>query len=210
LGLTELHNPTSQSAQLLRWWYQHQTQWLTGEADAIRNGLLQDLFAIRRQMELVNGEECAGLATVEQLYGALEQLGDRLSSPYLEESLPLALQHVLNDWPAKVTLKVELPTRWSPEPPETVSLLISVIDYLGQTLATLPTPTQSCMVQMADSEGAKRLTLRVSDNRDLPSSLIDLCKTEDWSNYLATFEVLTRGKASFTCDRTAVVWQLVW
>ncbi|MEA5448558.1 hypothetical protein VB780_08285 [Leptolyngbya sp. CCNP1308] len=208
--MTELPNPTSQSAQLLRWWHQHQTQWLIDEADTIRNGLLQDLFAIRRQMELVAGEECAGLATVEQLYGALEQLCDRLSSPYLEESLPLALQHGLNDWPAQVILKVELPTHWSPEPIETVSLLISMIDYLGQTLATLPTPPQSCMVQMAESGGAKRLTLTISDHLDLPSSSIDLCQTEDWSNYLATFEVLTRGKAGCTCDRTAVVLQLVW
>ncbi|MGB5975740.1 MAG: hypothetical protein WBG38_20610, partial [Nodosilinea sp.] len=89
-------SPPTHPEQLLRWWHRHQTRWLTGEADTIRNGLLQDLFAIRRQIELVTDDETAGLATVEQLYDALEQLGNRLSSPYLEESLPLALQHALN------------------------------------------------------------------------------------------------------------------
>ena len=208
--MTKLPNIHAQPEQLLRWWHQHQTQWLTGEADAIRNGLLQDLFAIRRQLELVTAGESAGLATVEQLYGALERLGDRLSSPYLEESLPLALQHALNDWPAQLHLKVELPTRWSPEPIETVSLLISIIDHLGQTLATLSKLPQDCKVQLVDDRGTKRLTLHIRNDRDLPLSLTDLCQAEDWLNHLATFEVLTGGKAGCTCDRTAMVWQLVW
>jgi len=209
-GLTKLSNIPTHPEQLLRWWHQHQTQWLTDEADAIRNGLLQDLFAIRRQLELVTGGESAGLATVEQLYGALERLGDQLSSPYLKESLPLALQHALNAWPPKVNLKVDLPTHWSAEPIETVSLLISIIDHVGQTLAASSILPQGCKVQLADDGGAKRLTLNVSSDRDLPSALTDLCKAEDWLNHLATFEVLTQGKASCNCDRTALVWQLVW
>ncbi|MGB5973035.1 MAG: hypothetical protein WBG38_06940, partial [Nodosilinea sp.] len=113
-------------------------------------------------------------------------------------------------WPAQLALEANLPTRWSPEPIETVSLLLSTVDHLGQTLAALPTLLQDCRVKLSDDGETKQLILHLSDERDLPSSVMDLCKANDWLNHLATFEVLTGGQSVCTCDRANMTWRLVW
>ncbi|HEY9734711.1 MAG TPA: hypothetical protein V6D06_00460, partial [Trichocoleus sp.] len=109
---------------LLRWWYQQQTRLLIDEADTIRNGVLQDVFALRRHLELLcqdalepNAcEPC--LQDVERIYKALQSLSDRISSPYLEDSLPLAIQHFLQPWRPRLPLQVELHDPWEIEPAE--------------------------------------------------------------------------------------------
>ena len=206
--LTELVNPVINSEQLLRWWHRHQARWLTAEADAIRNGLLQDLFAVRRRLELTIGEDDNSLAMVERLYGALESLGNRLSSPYLQESLPLALQHALSDWPPQIPLSAELPARWSPEPMENITLLLSVVEHLRQTLAVLPSVPQACALSLVEGPGAKQLTIHMTLDR--PSSLMAICESEDWAYHLTTFEILTGGKAGCTHQGADILWQFVW
>jgi hypothetical protein len=205
--LTELFDPVTDSEQLLRWWHQHQTQWLASEADAVRNGLLQDLFAIRRRLELMANDDTHALATVEHLYNALENLGDRLSSPYLGESLPLALQHALNSWPPELDLQVSLPSRWPDEPIEYVTLVLSVVEHVRQTLVALPAWPQSCTVTLAAAQGGKQLTILLRPTLPLRS---EGCRTADWAYHLSTFEAITGGQARCTHADSTVLWQLTW
>jgi hypothetical protein len=199
-------DPATDSKQLLRWWHRHQAQWLTSEADAVRNGLLQDLFAVRRQLEIGAGENA--LATVEHLYDALENLGDRLSSPYVQESLPLALQHALSGWPPELALEARLPDRWPDEPMEYVTLVLSVIEHVRQTLTALPISPQSCTVEMAEGQGHKQLTVQL----DLPalSPQGEGCGSVDWGYHLSTFEAITGGQASCVYEGRTINWQLIW
>lgn len=206
--LTELFDPVKDSDQLLRWWHQHQTQWLASEADAVRNGLLQDLFAVRRQLELMAGEDIHALATVEHLYAALENLGDRLSSPYVQESLPLALQHALKSWPLELALEVRLPNRWPDEPMEYVTLVLSVVEHVRQTLVALPTQPQTCTLELAEGKECKQLTLQLSV-QTLPSAL-EGGRSADWAYHLSTFEAITGGQARCTHAGHTVLWQLTW
>lgn len=206
--LTELFNPVTDSEQLLCWWHQHQTQWLASEADAVRNGLLQELFAVRRQLELMAGGDSHALATVERLYSALENLGDRLSSPYLQESLPLAMQHALKGWPAELTLDVRLPNRWPMEPMEYVALVLSILEHLRQTLVALPDLPQACRVELAEGQGSKHLTVRL-DLQALPAA-VERCSSADWAYHLSTFEAITGGRAHCIQKSRTILWQLTW
>lgn len=196
------------SKQLLRWWHQHQTRWLASEADAVRNALLQDMFAVRRQLELMAGEDIHALATVEHLYAALENLGDRLSSPYVQESLPLAVQHALKSWPSELTLEVKLPKHWPDEPMEYTTLLLSVLEHLRQSLVALPNLPQACTVDLAEEQGRKCLAVQLNLH-GLPLA-VEHCKSADWVYHLSTFEAITGGQARCTYAGHVVLWQLTW
>lgn len=206
--MTQLSHPITDPAQLLRWWHRHQTRWLTCEADRIRNGLLQDLFAVRRQFELQGGEN--GLSTVEHLYADLDALGNRLSSPYAQESLPLAIQHALQDWPPALALKLDLPTNWSNEPTEHISLLLLGLNHLRHTLlgqASLPQLSHICLVEQV---AGKQLTLDLTYGEEVPPGLLTLWESEDWLYPVATFEVLSQGQVSCCYGPTTLEWIFVW
>ncbi|MBD2108785.1 hypothetical protein [Nodosilinea sp. FACHB-13] len=206
--MTKLVKPVIDSAWLLRWWYRHQAQWLNREADAIRNGLLQDLFAVRRQLELLPGD--GGLAAVEHLYQSLETLGNRLSSPYLHDSLTLAIQQTLLDWPPQVATRAELPTQWPTEPVEHTMLLLSVLKHLGQALAAQPSLPQGCVVSLAEYSDGKRLTVSVNYEIAVPLALLDLNQSETWMAYLTTFGLFSHGQASSTHETATLRWIFDW
>ncbi|MFH7243976.1 MAG: hypothetical protein ACHWZW_14125 [Spirulina sp.] len=206
--MTEQWRSATDSAQLLRWWHQHQARWLVGEADAVRNGILQDLFAVRRQLEMMAGDDAQALATIEHLYSALENLGDRLSSPYLFESLPLALQHALKQWPADLALEVKLPSQWPKEPMERVTLVLSVVDHIQQTLAALSTQPQTGTVELAETQGHRQLTIAI--HLKPLSQAIEGEQSLDWAYHLSTFEAITGGQAHCTHTGSSVTWQLTW
>ena len=106
-----------------QWWYDKQLKQLDCEASRIRDGLLQQSFIMRRSLELslLNRKEFSSpifqewLTKLENLHSSLKELSDRLSPPYLEESLPLAIQYVVQKWQIQQPLfqfKLQLPSNW--------------------------------------------------------------------------------------------------
>lgn len=106
-----------------QWWSQQRTRQLEQKAEEIREGLLQELFSCRRSLELhvrahqgvsiENLEHC--LSKLADLHYAVERLSYDLSPPYLEESLPLAVQHLLEQWReqrSKLSVELDLPSFW--------------------------------------------------------------------------------------------------
>ncbi|MFQ4138729.1 hypothetical protein PGN35_020685 [Nodosilinea sp. PGN35] len=206
--MTKLVKPVIDQVWLLRWWHRHQAQRLNREADAIRNGLLQDLFAVRRQLELLPGS--GGLAAVEHLYQALDALGNRLSSPYLHDSLPLAIQQALADWPPQVPTRAELPSHWPAEPVEHTLLLLAVLNHLGQALAAQPSLPQVCAVSLTAGSDGQRLTIAANYASAVPPALLELDQSEAWRAYLATFDLFSQGRASSAHGATTLRWAFVW
>jgi hypothetical protein len=104
----------------LQWW---QDCWLKDaaqQAEKLRDGTLQELLALRRNVELSlltglspsSSEMAVWLAKLELLYQNLDRLGDRLNPPYLEDDLDLALQHLIGPWidrHPEITLSVQYP-----------------------------------------------------------------------------------------------------
>ncbi|MEA5464068.1 hypothetical protein [Leptothoe sp. PORK10 BA2] len=202
--------PLTDLEQLVHWWHRHQAEWLANEADGIRNGLLQDLFAIRRQLELTPDKEHNSLALVEGLYHELEALGNRLSSPYLHDSLPLAIQDALQQWPADLALSLSIPPHWPREPLEYVALLQSMIEHLRQMLIALPSKPQLLTLSLAEGHAGKQLSLQIDDDTATIPSLIAYFEAADWAYHLNTFEILTGGKVSLSCTGNTILWQLTW
>lgn len=82
----------------VRDWYEQKSMWLAHEANVVRNNSLQELFVIRRNLELVTTqrsgidlEQCqTWLQQLESLQNSLNNFIEHLVPPFLEESLPLA------------------------------------------------------------------------------------------------------------------------
>lgn len=206
---------------LVRWCYRHQAQTLHNEAETIRNGILQDLFALRRKLELtcplVGGEACTEepcLEDIEQIYTALETLSDRLSSPYLQDSLPLAIQHALHPWQTAVSLTLDLPSTWAVEPPEHVTLILSLLRYCLAALAAVPA---HCLISLDTEDQMRCLTLQATYDPDLPppfplieTATPDASQADDLPHLLQAFQVVSGGKATWEQQPGETCWQLCW
>lgn len=200
-------NPvTANPTELLRWWHHYQAEQLNQEADRIRNGLLQEVVALRRQVELTcpghNADCDAHLSSLSQLYTSLEQLSDRLGSPYLHDSLPLAIQHALVPWQAQ--LRLHLPPTWPPEPMEITRLVIALVQHLlGDPLANrrpngaLP-PAQLSLQQQQQQ---RQLTL------EFPATVPP---GPHLSPLLATFELISGGEYAQNVTASTQRWVLHW
>ncbi|MEO1351463.1 MAG: hypothetical protein AAFW84_22095 [Cyanobacteria bacterium J06635_15] len=111
-----------QQQRTLQWFYTRQSQQLAAQSEKIRDQLLQQAFALRRSVELCSIDVAkdtdkqleTSLRLSENFNQSLESLGDELSPPFLEDSLPLALQHLIRSWICNqpVELTLELPSDW--------------------------------------------------------------------------------------------------
>ena len=207
----------SNYADLLRWWHQYQAQMLNHEADMIRNGVLQDMFAIRRRLELScltqpNAEEfgCEDhLAKLRRIYILLENLSDRLELPYLQESLPLALQHAVQPWRESVRLRARLPHTWEAEPVEHTRLLVMLAENLLQHLATAAISPRHCDITLQHQFGVKELTFHMLYRESPPASLTEQTAIS-MKPFLETFQILTQGDYSQDLQARSLTWALRW
>ncbi|NEZ58455.1 hypothetical protein [Adonisia turfae] len=201
------HRPDA--PELLRWWHQHQAQKLNRVADHIRNGLLQELFAIRRQLEVsceTEGNAAFGcdhhLANLERLYHQLEHLSHDLNSPF-RDSLPLALQHAIQPWHQQLSMTTEFPSTWPPEPVEHVQLLITFVDSFFSQLATNP-PPDHWGLELTQQTTAKELICYATGDNLSPRV------TESILPLLETFRLLTQGEYHQTVQPQLIRWELRW
>lgn len=213
------------SNHLVRWCYRHQAQALHTEAESIRNGILQDLFALRRKLELscplVGGEDCTEepcLEDIEQIYTALETLSDRLSSPYLQDSLPLAIQHALRPWQTAVDLTLDLPSTWAVEPPEHITLILTLLRY---SLSALAAVSARCQISLKIEPQTRRLTLQATYAPRLtppfsgtitatpnPSQMDD--QADELPHLLQAFQAISGGETAWEQHPGETRWQLCW
>lgn len=220
-----MRNSCRDESKLLRWWHQHQAQKLGQVSDRIRNGLLQELFAVRRQLEISSQEQRDVtaynynrlLADLERIYDQLEHLSHDLNSPFVNscpDSLPIALQHAVQPWKDELTLNIELPITWPTEPIEHVRLFINVVDTFFSPLATnnlKKTKQQSlnCGIELIQWTTAgtttKKLTCYASGN----IAFFD-AYAESLSPLLETFQILTQGEYHQILQPQQIEWTLHW
>lgn len=129
--------------QAWQWWHQHQTNRLHAQAESIRDDLLQQTFAFRRFLE--NSLEAQpDTAQTEQwlkrfhtLYQSLEQLSDRLSPPFMGDSLPLALQFMVQTWQQShpgLTVQCNVPSDWPDQATTKNPIILSIFTGLIESL----------------------------------------------------------------------------
>jgi hypothetical protein len=137
-GLFIYHRRTQQA---LLWWNNRLWMRMCEEGEEIRNGLLQDSFAMRRYLELstINAatsevsEKKHYLEAFEKFHTSLNELSDYLFPPHIDDSLPLAMQHLLDSWKFRIkglTIESDLPSSWYQESHQLSRIILMILDEL--------------------------------------------------------------------------------
>ena len=160
-----------------QWWQRQQALQSHHKAESIRDGLLQQTFAFRRYLETA-AERPAGtalpaqperdrtahwLAQFQTFHQSLEDLSNELSSPFVADSLPLALQFALKDWARShpnLSLQLALPADW-PQP--SLNQNQAILAVTAELLKLLPTHSaEQLQVGLASEPPQHTLTFELT------------------------------------------------
>ncbi len=127
----------------------------------MRDSVLQELFTLRRGLELTAldpqfpagvADRCqTWLSQTETLQQLLEQLSYQLAPPYIEESLPLALQYLLEPWKLRypdLQIQLQILANGLAESAEHNQILVTILDEFFQMVlpsAASHSPLQVCL-----------------------------------------------------------------
>ena len=92
--------------QALQWWFYREFLKLFLESEKIRDDLLQESFTIRRDLDLLIIDNLnlsvtripAYIRKIDNFHHSLVQLSDRLCPIYIQDSLPLSIECLLEQW----------------------------------------------------------------------------------------------------------------
>ena len=215
-----------ETRQTLRWWSKMQIAQLWHESDRIHNGVLQKVFTVRRELELsmlnepevLSGKHRDWLTQIEQIHSSLEALSSRLSPPYLEESLPLAIQAMLQSWTVRypLTLKTELPLQWINESPEHNQTLLRLLNEvlrlsLIEKLSLEVLKNTVLWVDLSSIDCHAKLTVRITYPNAKIAGAIESTLFNREKRYLnRTFECLNSGKIFYYKNDIITQWCFRW
>ena len=210
-----MNSDSLDAANLLCWWHQYQAQRLNRTADFIRNGLMQELFALRRELELScrlqSNADAFGcdhhLTKLEYVYTQLENVTNYLDSPFLKESLPLALQHTIQPWHQSLPLILDLPLVWESEPIERTRLLMTLTEHLLTQLTAATVRPHQCGITLKQQADLKQLTYRIAYAEKLPN-LGELFAS--LTPFLKTFQLFAQREYEHTVLNRETTWVLRW
>ncbi|MHC0065738.1 hypothetical protein ACWATR_23030 [Nostoc sp. UIC 10890] len=205
--------------QALQWWSSRQSTKLFIEAEKIRDNLLQDSFTIRRNLDLLSGDnlnlsdnriqEC--LKHIDNFHHSLVQLSDRLFPASLQDSFPLAIECLLEPWLAsssQLYFQIDMPVYWRHEPAErSLVVLTALNELLTISLTEVLTPT-SIYINLKQHSNIGQLIVEITypnvSTFVLHSRLPEL-------NYLCeSFRLLTSGKCFSRTKNLSISWYFYW
>lgn len=202
--------------QALYWWYQRQAAQLCVETEGIQEGLLQECFALRRSLELVLADDLTctkevqtWLTQLETIQHSLETLTHRLSPPYLNDSLLLAIQHLLKQWQvmhSTLRLEIELPTDWEEESIEQRRVILAFLNELLHVIAAQPLPETLLCAQLSQ-QAQSRLMIHLTAS-NVPNLLSSANK--ELTYLQQSFQVLANGKCYCRRQGSTATWCCQW
>ena len=187
------------------------------EADMIRNNVLQDIFVIRRCVEVsgqtrfdAEGVDFDGhLAQLEKVYTQLENFCNRIEAPHIEDSLPLALFHAVKPWQKRICMSLELPHDWGAEPVERTWLMTLIARSLTQEISKDIFLPEQCVMTLQYQEEIPSLIFCARYKDLVPSSLAS--ETDRvLLPLLETFQVLAQGQYNQYSESRSHTWVLRW
>lgn len=204
---------TRQHRQAWHWWYTQRQQQQHTQAEIVRDGLLQEAFALRRYLEKDNHSQDGAVSCLEQFnqfYQSLENLSNELSPPFVEDSLPLALQFLLKKH-SQVETSLDLDTDWPCDDTENKRTILSIVAELLPLLMP-ETQTQDLKIplnvrlQHTETMNSLQLTRNMLNQQ---SKLLLLNSTE--VQYLKEiFHSLMSGTLDINQDGIELTCQLSW
>lgn len=204
-----------QAQRSLHWWHGRQAMKLRHEAEELRNGVLQETFVLRRNLEVslaAFGEapDDPDLKRVEKVYGALKDLSDRLSPPYIDESLPHAIQHRLQEWQSRypaMPMAAIVPEDWHLDRYEHHRAILMVLDeLLDLSLAAEPAP-ESISLHLWQQSQQAHLTLQFIYPEAAGNSVFNPSHLRDFQHI---FRFLMQGRCACRAIDSAICWHFSW
>jgi hypothetical protein len=196
------------------------------EGETIRNGLLQEIFALRRHLELShlspaeNSEQTDSnwVAKTQGIYQTLQHLGDFLAPPYLEDSLPLAIQHGMESWRIRYPLlriDLKLPADWYPESQEHSQVLLTALHELLQIAFVEPLTAgkieeTGCTIVASLNQLAIWHELRVQITYSDIAQSLTCSRSQDLKYLRRAFQVLTDGVCFQSQKAQTLSWHFRW
>ncbi|MEO0408002.1 MAG: hypothetical protein AAF289_11685 [Cyanobacteria bacterium P01_A01_bin.135] len=221
--LSRLFPEDDPTQRALQWWHQRQIGRLHDSAELIRDGILQDLFAIRRMLELTHDTQApvspVHLQQLEALHARLEQVSNELSPAFIQDSLPLAIQHRLTVWQQQqpnVTAKLSLqPFSGSSLAHRLVltaleELLTLVAEALEQETGHETDQSAEITIDTTLQRQEQAASLSITLSGLAPDQCHRVAQMPSLSHLKTSFEYLTRGSFSQTNQATQIRWQLCW
>ena len=207
----------SEMQRALSWWNQRQSRQLQQKAEEIREGVLQELFSCRRSLELqlldrpdtsIPGLRSC-LAKIEELHHSIEQLSYDLSPPYVDESLPLAVQHLLQQWRirnADLNFKLKLPSSWQQESDRN-PIILAALDELLKLALIENRLEKPVYVNLQTDQNIGKLTVVITYSAPLPLS----AAKEKQLKYLSQcFQLLTGGQCRIKKQGLTMIGYFCW
>ncbi|MFL9463934.1 hypothetical protein AB0759_25315 [Scytonema tolypothrichoides VB-61278_2] len=205
--------------EALHWWSYRQSIKLFLEAETIRDNFLQETFAIRRNLEMLSGDdwelsayrtqEC--LTKVENLHQSLAQLSERLFPAYFQGSLPLAIQGVLESWTMShplISFNVSLPKTWQYETIEHSLIVVwSLEELLKIAVPDILTPI---LIYINLEQRKNRAKLVVEITYPDISILTLYCSQLEFDCLSESFRFLTSGKCLYFYRNLNINWHFSW
>jgi hypothetical protein len=206
-----------QVRQAFQWWSKRQfrQQWL--ESDRIRNGVMQDLFAMHRGMEVsqIQGSDIilqnskTWLAQAGQIQRSLEKLSHHLAPLFVEDSLPLAIQTIVGDWQGKTqhAIEVNVPLDWQASAQEQNQMILSTLVEILQMISCLGAkdrPIQICLEQKAN---LAELLIQVEGSESEGKAI---ARSKEWKYLKRCFHYLTGGQCAYRYRENTLTWCLQW
>ncbi|OKH30674.1 hypothetical protein NIES2119_30590 [[Phormidium ambiguum] IAM M-71] len=217
-----LYWPASYSKlqQALQWWQSKQSMQLSYESEKIRDSLLQESFTLRRSLEISLLKEDANLTKVNhdllnqmnKFYHYLQQLSDRLSPAYIEDSLPLAISYLIETWKTdnpQIKIKLNSPVVWQQDSLERNLLILNTLEELLNTITISDSITEvSIVIDLKRQGNLCELNLQISFSDTL--TLVSYWNKKDLEYLSQTFEFLTGGQCIRWKEELMVNWCFQW
>lgn len=196
----------------LRWWHSRQLARMRQEGEAIRNGVLQNTFIMRRHLEspLATSSESQQklkthyLENIEKFHYSLRELSDYLYPAYIDESLPLAIRHVLDTWNRRfpsLNIESELPTEWSDKSSDRSQVILIALEELLAYCVSNNSSNFSLFVSLTPQGNWNELMIKFTAIASTTDDLLHLCRA---------LKFWLSGKCSRYRQNQAEIWYLRW
>ncbi|WP_396020675.1 hypothetical protein [Aulosira sp. FACHB-615] len=209
----------SKFQQALQWWFARQSLKLYLEAKEIRDGLLQESFAIRRSLDLLTQDNLnltinkthEYLQQADNFHHALMQLSDRLFPTYIQDSLPLAIECLLEPWltsNSHLQFHLDIPAYWRFETVERSLIVLRSLEELLILILPNCAINTSILISLKQQTYLAQLRVHIT-YPDL--STVRFYSTLKELDYLCeSFEFLTSGKCSYRQHHLSITCEFYW
>lgn len=210
----------------LRWFYHKQSNILSAQSELVREQLFQKAFTLRRAIELcstnnlIDGSTKASqgpldqcLEMAESLANTLERVSDELSAPFLEDSLPLALQHLLKHWANEVPdveVALALPSEWPLGATDKHRLILwCVRECLENWKCCLDTNLPAVLsLALHQTNGIAKLHLGFTGQGDRMIRCVPIVAEQQHIQQI--FRMVMPGHVKLRHNLSGLVWEFSW